>query len=192
MKVTIEHGTNNEAEADYSSVAYYYESGPAGPRPELPKDLLPGTLPEARKISGAIEGEDLIGSAKASSCEISVQQMDSFPGEYSGGAQLWWRAEKAGETLTIEFPVKDAGEYNIIGHFTKAADYGQIEIKFADTEPTKIDLYHDGVIPSGPISLGRAKLRAGKNVVTIRTTGKNEKSSNYLVGLDAIELKAEK
>src|SRR5437764_3027326 len=140
IKATIEHGTNNEVEADYSSVAYYYESGPAGPRPELPKDLLPGTLPEAKKISGAIEGEDLIDSAKASGGEISVQQMDPFPGQYSGGAQLWWRPEKPGETLSIELPVKDAGEYNIIGHFTKAADYAQIEVKFPDAEPTKIDL----------------------------------------------------
>jgi hypothetical protein len=192
IKVTIEHGTNNDVEADYSSVAYYYESGRAPARPDLPKDLLPGTLPEAKKISGAIEGEDLIGSAKASSGEISVQQMDAFPGEYSGGAQLWWRPERAGETLTIELPVKDAGEYNLIGHFTKAADYAQIEVKIGDAEPTKIDLYHDGVIPSGAISLGKVKLRAGKNLMTITTTGKNQKSSNYLIGLDAIELKPAK
>ena len=32
IKVTIEHGTNNNVEADYSSVAYYYESGPAQSR----------------------------------------------------------------------------------------------------------------------------------------------------------------
>ena len=115
--------------------------------------------------------------------------MDPFPGEYSGGAQLWWRPDRAGETLTLELPVKDAGEYNVIGHFTKAADYAQIEVKLNNGEATKIDLYHDGVIPSGPVSLGRAKLPAGKNTMTITVTGKSDRSTNYLVGLDAIELK---
>ena len=36
------------------------------------------------------------------------------------------------------------------------------------------------------------KLETGANVVTVTTTGKNEKSTNYLVGIDAIQLKAVK
>ena len=36
IKVTIEHGTNNEVEADYSSVAFYYMNGKNPPNPPLP------------------------------------------------------------------------------------------------------------------------------------------------------------
>jgi hypothetical protein len=46
IRVTIEHGTGDKSEADYSSVAYFYQSGPHKPYPPLPTnadDLLPGT-----------------------------------------------------------------------------------------------------------------------------------------------------
>jgi hypothetical protein len=195
IKVTIEHGTNNNAEADYSSVAYYYESGPAKASssiPQDPKDLLPIELPQVARIKGAIEGESLIGHAKATGGEMSVQQMDPFPGEYSGGAQLFWRPERAGETLTVDFPAKTAGEYKLVGHFTRAVDYGKIDVRINGGEPISIDLYHDGVIPSGAVDLGKATLVAGTNVMTLTTTGKNDKSQGFLVGLDAIEVKPAK
>ncbi len=38
IRVTIEHGTNNLVKADYSSVAYFYQSGPALAPPPLPSD----------------------------------------------------------------------------------------------------------------------------------------------------------
>ena len=52
-----------------------------------------------------------------------------------------------------------------------------------------IDLYDPTVKPSGPVSLGRAKLTAGDNKITFTVTGKNEKSTNTLVGIDAFELR---
>ena len=195
IKVTIEHGTNNNVEADYSSVANYYETGPAAKGPELPKDpkdLLPSVLPDVKKIAGAIEGENMAATAKASSGPVEQQWMDAFPGEFSGGGQLFWRPEKAGETLTLQLPVKQAGDYEVIGHFTKAPDYAQVEVKLNDGDATKVDLYNNAVEPSGPVALGRATLHAGKNNLVITTTGKNDASSNFFVGLDAIELKAAK
>jgi hypothetical protein len=46
LRVTIEHGSGNSVEADYSSVAYFYQSGrhrPYPPLPQNPADLLPHT-----------------------------------------------------------------------------------------------------------------------------------------------------
>jgi hypothetical protein len=45
IRVTIEHGSGDDTVADYSSVAYFYQSGPHKPYPPLPEnpvDLLPG------------------------------------------------------------------------------------------------------------------------------------------------------
>jgi hypothetical protein len=193
IKVTIEHGHNNEAEADYSSVAYYYEFGPAKPFASIPseaKDLLPYIPPEPKKMSGAIEGEDLVPSAKATSGPVEVQHMDAFAGEYSAGAQLFWRPERAGETLTIDLPVKEAGDCDVIAHFVKAADYARIGVSLNEGSVTTVDLYHDGVIPSGPVSLGRVKLNDGKNRLVITVVDKNERSKGYFVGLDAVVVKA--
>jgi hypothetical protein len=41
IRFTIEHGANNTASADYSSVAYFYLAGAAPKPPPLPVDLLP-------------------------------------------------------------------------------------------------------------------------------------------------------
>jgi D-arabinan exo alpha-(1,3)/(1,5)-arabinofuranosidase (non-reducing end) len=46
IRVTIEHGSGDDTEADYSSVAYFYQSGPHEPYPPSPTnaaDLLPST-----------------------------------------------------------------------------------------------------------------------------------------------------
>src|SRR5439155_21222450 len=65
IRVTIEHGTENEVEADYSSVAYWYQTEPHAPFPPLPSDparLLAFVPPPPMKIKGAIEGESLVVS----------------------------------------------------------------------------------------------------------------------------------
>ena len=59
IRVTIEHGTGDNTVADYSSVAYFYQSGPHKPYPPLPEnpaDLLPGAsqfpAPNPRLLPG--------------------------------------------------------------------------------------------------------------------------------------------
>jgi hypothetical protein len=197
IRVTIEHGTNNEVEADYSSVAFYYMNGSNPKTPTLPKDpkdlLAAATVSPAKHFPGVIEGEAMYNGAKSTGGEIGVQFMDPFPGDWSGGAQLWWRPEKADETLTFNLPVEKAGDYDVVGYFCKAPDYAKAQIKIANqAEPPTIDFYSPNVKPTGPVPLGRVRLESGANVVTVTTVGKNEKSTNYLVGIDAMQLKAVK
>ena len=191
INVTIEHGHANGHEADYSSVAFYYMTGRTSPNPPLPndpKELLASPPVAAIKIPDAIEGESLVETAKATGGSVSVQKMHAYAGNWSGDAQLWWRPEKAGETLTLEIPVERAGEYEVTGYFCKAPDYGMFEVQIGGAIQV-VDLYSANIASSGPVSLGRAKLEAGKNVMTIITAGKADASTNYLVGIDAIGIK---
>ena len=55
-------------------------------------------------MKGAIEGEDLKDSAKASAGEISIQNMDVFGEDWSGGSQLFWTPREANAELTIVLP----------------------------------------------------------------------------------------
>src|SRR5207237_175046 len=129
IRVSIEHGTNNDHEADYSSVAYWYQarSSIVGKRfsaiPADAKDLLPYTPPAARHFKDAIEAEGLVESAKASAGNVHVQTMGAFAGEWSGEAQLFWTDAPEGHFLSIKLPAPEDGEYNLSAWFTTAPDY---------------------------------------------------------------------
>ncbi len=193
LKVTIEHGTNNDHEADYSSVAYFYQSEPHSPYPPLPTnpdDLLPFVLPPPVKFPGAIEGESLLKTAKATSGPIEEQGTEPFSGRWSGDSHLWWRPSEAGAELTIQLPAPADGEYDVTGYFSKAKDYGKIQLSAGGQNiGPGINLYNTEVVPTGPISLGRVTLKKGDNPIVVKITGKDEKSASYLVGIDAFVLK---
>jgi len=78
----------------------------------------------------------------------------------------------------------------VLAHFTRAKDYGIVTAKCGDATSEPIDLYRPDVEPSGQVELfHRVKLKAGANPVTFTVTGKNEKSSNFYVGVDSFELR---
>ena len=193
LKVTIEHGTNNDTAADYSSVAYWYQTEPHAPFPALPADpeqLFSFVPPPPFKLANAIEGEKLALSASASEGPVSPQEMGVFSGDWSGEAQLWWRPTAPNATLSLLTKVETAGDYELIGYFTKAGDYGQFQISLEDKpvgEP--VDLYGAEVSPTGPINLGKISLQKGYNRIVVQVTGKNTRSSGYSFGLDAFVLK---
>lgn len=193
IRFTIEHGTNNESEADYSSVAYWYQSEPHAAFPPLPKDpadLLAWIPPEPKTFPGAIEAESLITGATATKGDITEQDMEHWSGEWSKAGQLWWQGAGVGDVLTLSLPVKAAGDYELVGHFTRAGDYGTIQVAVNGKKAgPEVDLYSPTVSPSGPVSLGAVTLPAGNVPVTITITGKDPSSRGYLVGLDAFVLK---
>jgi len=194
IKVTIEHGHSrvpNDHQADYSSIAFYYQNEPHTPAPPI-KDgsgLLPTPIPVVRHFPNVIEAESLAQKAQASSGHVDTQNMGMFTGEYSGEAQLFWTDPKPGATLTLPLNVPKDGEYKITAWFTKAPDYATIQPMIND-QPLRapLDLYNASVTPSGPVGFGRASLKAGPNQLVLKITGKSAQSSNYYVGIDAIRL----
>jgi hypothetical protein len=193
IKVTIEHGHANEAEADYSSVAFWYQKEPHAafpPLPLTPDRLLAYVPPPPMKIPGAIEGEALVSSATTDSGSVVTQDMAAFDGQWSGLTQLWWHPANGSGTLTLPVNAPSAGTYEIVGYFTQAPDYGKVRLKVGDeTMGPEVNLYASGVRATGPVSFGKAALKSGSNPLTLELTGKDEKSVGYLVGLDALVLK---
>ena len=144
-------------------------------------------LPPPKKVEGALEGEDLKVLAKAGNPE-----RQDFSDKMSGGAHLWWRLAKPGDTLSLAIPVEKAGKYEIFAVFTKAGDYGIHTLSINDAVVFKdLDLYNNGVIQTPEQSLGVFDLKQGENTLNVTITGKNEKAvPNYMFGLDYLRLVA--
>jgi hypothetical protein len=193
LRVTIEHGHDNDHEGDYSSVAYWYQTEPHAPFPLFPSnpaDLLPFVPPPPLQLPGAIEGEGLLSGAKASAGPLEAQEMSPFAGQWSNLQQLWWRPAAVGATLTLNLPAPADGDYELVGYFTRAKDYAQVEVLQNGTPlGDAVNLYGPEVAPTGPLTLGTVHLRKGDNPLQLRIAGKDTRSEGYLVGLDAFVLK---
>ncbi|MDQ3813061.1 MAG: DUF2961 domain-containing protein [Armatimonadota bacterium] len=146
-------------------------------------------LPPSLKVAGAIEGEALRVLEKSGG-NTGEQDMAGYADNWSGPAQLWWTGAKPGDKLTLALPVKDAGKYEVKAQFTKAKDYGIVQLYLDDQklgEP--VDFYNDQVIATGLLSLGTRDLTAGEHKFTMEIVGANEKAApGYMVGLDFVKL----
>jgi hypothetical protein len=192
IRVTIEHGTNNDTECDYSSVAYWYQAEPHAAFPAFPTDpslLLPYVAPPPYQIPNAIEGESLVGAAQATAGAVSVQEMTTFGSGWSGGQQLWWQPTAIGARLTLHIPATTAGTYALTGYFTRAKDYGKFQVKLgAINVGAEQNFYGPDVVPTGAVALGTVTLAAGDNPLVVEVTGKDAASTGFLFGLDALVL----
>ncbi|MEZ6089628.1 MAG: FG-GAP-like repeat-containing protein [Pirellulaceae bacterium] len=152
---------------------------------------LPGEGPVyndgSRRVEGAIEAEAL-RVVKATSGNAASQKMNNFSaGRWSGDDQLWWTGAKPQATLTLSFPVREAGRYELFVAMTKARDYGVVSFA-VNQQPTgpPHDLFHSPeVITTGPVSLGTYELKAGDNELAVSIEGANPKAVKaYMFGLD--------
>jgi len=198
LRFEIEHGGTNDAPgADYSSVAFWYQTHPHAPFPALPPDLLPDTTSRVVRLPAVIEAESLISTSHATAGTLQVQDMASWETDsigWSGGTQLWWTLASPGARLTIPLHAGVPGRYQLTGWFTRAADYGNLRLTL-DGRPLTPEFhgYAPNVSPSGPISFGVVALRAGEHVLAIEIIGKDPRahgySDGYLVGIDAFRLR---
>ena len=186
----IEKYWPNKKPTQYSCVAYWYLA-PGGGDPydkgySVEERTSYRIQPQVYGVPGAIEGESL-EVVEVTGGETQIQELDE---RYSGEKHLWWTGAKPGDKLVLAIPVNDAGTYELEMQLTKAVDYGIVQLSL-DGVPLggPIDLYNDGVIPTGPLSFGRRELSAGTHRLTVEITGANEKAVKaYMFGLDYVKL----
>lgn len=187
----IEHGgTNDMPNVQYASVAFWYQTHPHAAFPPLPAEL----LPLATISLPAIEAESLLARARATGGEVRIQDMTTFNGKWGAGAQLWWLFARPGDRLTVPLEAPVAGQFELIGFFTRAPDYGiiRLHVNGKPLEPL-MDGYASRVEPTGPVSFGSVQLRKGANELVVELVGKDERSegyaNGYLVGIDGFLLR---
>ena len=189
LRFLIEHGNGAPPFRSgnfYYSVAYWYQTEPHAPFPELPGT--PQRLSWAGSaVTGAIEGESMLVLAKTGG--VTEVQSDI---RWSNGRQLWWRDGKTGDRLELALPVPKPGRYSVNMQNTRASDYGIFQI-YLDGEKLggPVDLYSKENIVSGA-TLGVRELTAGEHRVAFEIVGANPAAAaRAMLGLDYFKLEAQ-
>lgn len=191
----IEKYYRNERPTLYAATGYWYlEAGGTDPYKAVPvADRTFYVRVEKVHMAGAIEGEGLKVLGKTGG-NATTQGMEIFTGgKWSGDAHLWWTDAQPGDKLDLTLPVNKSGKCDVRVAMTKAADYGIVQL-YMDGQKLggPIDLYNDGVVPTGQVSLGQLDLAKGDHKLTVELLGKNPKSAGHLFGLDYVKLVAGK
>ncbi|MBI1853326.1 MAG: DUF2961 domain-containing protein [Planctomycetes bacterium] len=137
---------------------------------------------------GALEAESLRITEKEGG-DASRQDMTGFGPGWSADAQLFFTPKAAGAFVTLEVPVAENGNYQIAARFTRAADYGRVQVAL-DGRPLgkPFDGFHRGVAASGLVNLGLEYLRKGPHTLRFTVAGKADESSGFFAGIDSILL----
>ncbi|MFP4057568.1 MAG: DUF2961 domain-containing protein [Candidatus Brocadiia bacterium] len=141
-------------------------------------------------VPGAIEAERLERVAVEGG-PIGVQRMGAWGAhKWSGGRQLFFRAQDEGAYVGLEVEVDEAGRYGLAVYYTKAVDYGTVQLHL-DGKPVgrPFDGFHRGVVPSGKVSYGAVELTQGAHRLKFVVVGKNEASTGHFVGIDCLTLR---
>lgn len=148
--------------------------------------------PAAVVTSLVVEAESLMKTAAMSGGEMVRQDMAEFGSGWGGNAQLFWRPPTpAGNkpNLLTEFTLPNAGTYDLVLYYTKAPDFGQFTVYIDGSTPTNQDGYGPQVA-LGQVSLGRHRLSAGRHELAFEVTGKSQRSTGYIVGIDRLQLRS--
>ena len=192
----IEKYFPNQRPTLYAATAYWYLApGGKDPYHAAPLSARVGywTPVQNFKVKGAIEGESLKVLSKTGG-NPQEQDMSGFSGQWSNDAHLWWIDARPGDKMDLALPVASAGTYVVSMQFTKAPDYGIVQL-YLDGQKLgeALDLYHASVIPTGPLAMGSRKLTAGEHKLTVEITGANERAvKRYMFALDYVKLVAER
>jgi hypothetical protein len=188
----------------YAAVAFWYlDAGGKDPYKEIPvADRIgywtppPPEVPLANLITptadptGTVEKDPQIIEGESMTPTIGdamPQGLGSFTGNWSGGSQLWFRAQRIGAHSENEFPAPKAGKYKLIVRLTMAGDYGIVQLGInGKNVGGPIDCYAEKVVPAQPIELGTVQLKDGTNVLNMEIVGSQK--GGCLAGVDYIKL----
>jgi len=175
---------------DYSVATYWYAfDGATTNQPDnLIEEAKAKVAYKTTEYYVELPGYDLVNQPRGA---LSIQNMDNWQGsKWFENKQLWWTGARPGDELKIKIKVEKSGRQKFVVGMTKAIDYGIVQFSIDGKnvgEP--IDLFNDGVIHTGMMTIGTIDLPAGEHVLGVKITGKNPKSTNFMFGMDKFEFK---
>jgi len=205
IRVTIEHGNQNDRSDYYSSVVYWYQLEPHTQFAEIPsvEKRLPFAFAPANftrpvwkevKASNSDSGasglryfEDSITTMKFSGKNINLRKTSYYASTGDRYQELSIEADTTGELATLQFPAKAEETYDVNLYFKKGPAYGRFVAVFKGKEIGS----SDGFTADENIAIMSLKdvlLSEGMNTLIFGATGKNDTSSGYGMGFIGLTL----
>ncbi len=195
LEIALGKAFPNDRPTRYAAVNYWYEApGQSGGYQPIPLKERINYLPEKGRfgLTNTLEGEamEVLGTTGGTAEPLHVAGLQT--GGWSGmidKAHLWWTGAVPGDTLHIAFPVQSTGQYKLHAQFIQGNEYGHFDL-LLDGSPlgTRLQLTHDGVIPSGPEDLGLHHLEAGTH--TLSAVVRESETTSHQFGLDYLWVEA--
>ncbi|MFC1716343.1 glycosyltransferase family 39 protein [Candidatus Poribacteria bacterium] len=110
------------------------------------------------------------------------QNMKGYGPFWSGDSQILATTNAEGDYVTVAVPVEKDGIHEVSVCYTKADDYGQLQL-------TVFDGYDRRVLFNGRLGMGKIHLNSGENLFRFQVVGKNQASENFYFGVDCIILR---
>jgi hypothetical protein len=196
IKVTIEHfgwispdenpaykSTSwNEREDDYSSVAYWYQTGQPTFTARAPH-ARERTLPSLERVTAY--ARDFAGAQYHGAGEVTTQQLDL----YAGKQLLYMPKSAAGAWLELPLTVTNKEPLRLLVNATKSYDFGQYQAYLNGVKlGGVIDLYSSKVV-NEEVHLLDFWPDPGPYTLRLECVGKNVQSQGYYAGIESVRLR---
>lgn len=196
IKVTLEHfgwiapdenpnhkATSwNEREDDYSSVAFWYQTGTPTFDARAP-GAQERTLPSLERLQ--VQATHFADDAHHGPGTATAQQLELYP-----QPQLLYQPKQAeGAWVEIPFEVKKKEPLRLLLNATKADDFGRYQVLLNGVKLAQpVDLFSNKII-SEEIHLLDFWPEPGTYTLRLECVGKNPQSSGYYLGLESVRLR---
>lgn len=132
---------------------------------------------------------DSLGVLGTVDLSYGFQDMAGFGlDQWAENDQLFCGAGSNG-SISFQIYVPETDTYDLDLYATQAPDFGIVGVRWdGDRIGQDLDLYAPLVIPTDELALGSVLVTAGDHVLTVTVVGRNDDSTNYFFGLDAIVL----
>jgi len=172
----------NEREDDYSSVAFWYQTGTPTFKERAPSGA-ERKLPSLERIlipAADFAGSKFHGEGSATSQELDVHDLPQLLYQPKAQTNAW---------VEIPFDVKIKEPLRLLLNVTKSYDFGTYQASL------------DGVKLGGPMDLYSQEIKGeevhlldfwpevGRHVLRLDCTGKNKNSDGYFLGLESVRLR---
>lgn len=172
----------NEREDDYSSVAFWYQTGEPTFTARAPEGR-ERKLPSLERITAY--GRDYAGAEHHGAGTVARQQLDL----YDGPQLLYQPDAQAGAWLEIPFEVANKEPLRLLLNMTTSYDFGRYQA------------YLNGVKIGGPMDFYSSSVAnsefhlmdfwpdPGKYTLRLECVGKNAQSNGYYLGIESVRLR---